>query len=169
MAEALRDRLIPSLLDRLVDDAPDKKAELREGRVLSISQLRNCVLRDLSWLLNAVRLEAVTDLEAYPEIRRSTLNFGLPSLSGRVATGFSIKDTERAIRQAIIDFEPRLIPDSVMVKAKTETKKLDMHNVVSFHIEAQLWAQPAPVELTLHTDLDLENGQCKVSEAGNTR
>jgi type VI secretion system protein ImpF len=169
MAEALRDRLIPSLLDRLIDDAPEKKAELREARVLSISQLRNCVLRDLSWLLNAVHLEAVADLEPYPEIRRSVLNYGLPSLSGRVATGFSIKDTERAIRQAIIDFEPRLIPDSVMIKSDSDTKKLDMHNVVSFRIEAQLWAQPAPVELTLHTDMDLENGQCKVAEQGNTR
>jgi type VI secretion system protein ImpF len=169
MAEALRDRLIPSLLDRLIDDAPEKKAELREARVLSISQLRNCVLRDLAWLLNAVHLEAVSDLEPYPEIRRSVLNYGLPSLSGRVATGFSIKDTERAIRQAIIDFEPRLIPDSVSIKSDSDTKKLDMHNVVSFRIEAQLWAQPAPVELTLHTDMDLESGQCKVTESGSTR
>lgn len=169
MVEALRDRLTPSLLDRLIDDAPDRKAELREARVLSISQLRNCVLRDLAWLLNATRLEAVEDLGSYPEIRRSGLNYGMPSLSGRIATGFSVKETERAIRQAILDFEPRLIPDSVKVRSLDDTKKLDTHNVVTFHIQAQLWAQPAPVELTLQTDLDLENGQCLVKEAGSSR
>lgn len=169
MVEALRDRLVPSLLDRLTDNNPESKAELREARVLSISQLRNCVLRDLSCLFNATRLEAVADLESYPEIRRSTLNFGLPSLSGKVATGLNLKETERAIRQAIIDFEPRLIPDSVMVRMIEDDNGPDNHNVVSFRIEAQLYAQPAPVELLLHTDLDLESGQCKVAEASGGR
>ncbi len=169
MVEALRDRLVPSLLDRLTDNNPENKAELRDARVLSISQLRNCVLRDLAALFNAVHLEAAADLEPYPEIRRSTLNYGLPSFSGSVATSISLKDTERSIRQAIIDFEPRLIPDSVRVRLVDEQKDLDKHNVVSFRIEAQLYAQPAPVELLLHTDMDLESGQCKVAEAGSSR
>lgn len=169
MVEALRDRLVPSLLDRLTDNNPETGTEVREARVLSVSQLRSCVLRDIAWLFNATRLEAVANLEPYPEIRRSTLNFGLPGLSGSVATGISLKDTGRAIRQAIIDFEPRLIPDSVKVTLQDEQKSMDKHNVVSFRIEAQLWAQPAPVELLLHTDVDLESGQCRVAETAAGR
>ena len=57
-----QDRLQPALLDRLTDDEPGKKQEPREARVLSKSRMRQSVLRDLAWLFNATRLEAVTDL-----------------------------------------------------------------------------------------------------------
>ncbi|MCY2964699.1 MAG: type VI secretion system baseplate subunit TssE, partial [Planctomycetota bacterium] len=35
-----QERLQPSLLDRLTDDAPDQKSESRERRVLSVSGMR---------------------------------------------------------------------------------------------------------------------------------
>ena len=59
-----QDRLQPALLDRLTDDEPDKKLEPREARVLSKRRLRQSVLRDLAWLFNATRLEAVDDAGA---------------------------------------------------------------------------------------------------------
>ena len=34
-------------------------------------------------------------------------------------------------------------------------------------IEADLWAQPAPVRLVLRTDLDLETGDVRVTEASS--
>jgi len=57
MAElAPRERLQPSLLDRLTDDEPDQEVESRERRVLSVRGLREGVLRDLAWLLNTTNL-----------------------------------------------------------------------------------------------------------------
>lgn len=165
MAEALRDRLVPSLLDRLTDNDPQGKVESREYRLLSIPQLRNSVLRDLGWLFNAIRLDTNGNLEAYPEIKRSVLNYGLPAMSGHCVSGTDMRELERELRQAILNFEPRLIADSVSIKVQTDLNKLNHHNVVSFKIGAQLWAQPAPIELTLQTDLDLESGQCKIAEA----
>ena len=53
------------------------------ARVMSKSRLRQAVLRDLAWLFNATRLEAVADLANAPYVRRSVLNFGLPALSGQ--------------------------------------------------------------------------------------
>ena len=47
-----KERLQPSLLDRLTDDAPAEKVESREQRVLSLTKLRQSVNRDLGWLLN---------------------------------------------------------------------------------------------------------------------
>ena len=75
-----------------------------------------------------------------------------------------MKMLERDLRQAILNFEPRLIEDSVVVKAQTNKKGLDQHNLISFKISAQLWAQPAPVELSLQTDIDLESGQSRIVE-----
>ena len=38
-----------------------------------------------------------------------------------------------------------------------------------FDIEAELWAQPLPLRLFLRTEIDLENGGVKVSEADGQR
>ena len=55
----LKERLQPSLLDRLTDDRPQDKNESRDARVLTVPQLRASVLRDLCWLLNC---EAIGNL-----------------------------------------------------------------------------------------------------------
>ena len=49
MGELLpQERLQPSLLDRLTDDAPEAREESRDKRVLWLSQLRQSVLRDVA-------------------------------------------------------------------------------------------------------------------------
>jgi type VI secretion system protein ImpF len=75
MAElTARDRLQPSLLDRLTDLEPEKKVEPRERRVLSMRALRQSVQRDLAWLLNANGLASVQDLTGYPYVATSCLS-----------------------------------------------------------------------------------------------
>ena len=54
-----KERLQPSLLDRLTDNEPDRRLEGRDLRVLSPQRLRESVRRDLTWLFNAVNLAAV--------------------------------------------------------------------------------------------------------------
>jgi type VI secretion system protein ImpF len=78
-----KERLQPSLLDRLTDNEPDKQQEAREKRVLSMRKLRESVQRDLAWLLNSGNLETVQDLDDYPLVSHSVINYGLPDLAGR--------------------------------------------------------------------------------------
>ena len=165
----MRDRLLPSLLDRLTDEAPALRTEGRDARILTHAQLRASVLRNLSCLFNAVNHEASSSLEDYPQIRHSVLNFGLPSLSGRVASGIDLRDLEHELRQAVLNFEPRLIASSVQVTATGDARDNNSHNTITFRIDAHLWAQPAPLEMCLHTALDLESGQCSVAETGRRR
>jgi len=159
-----QDRLQPALLDRLTDEEPDKRLEPRERRVLSRARLRQAVLRDLAWLFNTTRLESDTDLSRVPYARRSVINFGLPSLSGKPASSLDITDLERGIRQAILDFEPRIAPDSLQVRAIVESRSLDHHNVIGVEIHGQLWAQPVPLELLLRTEIDLETGKVQIAD-----
>jgi type VI secretion system protein ImpF len=163
MAEPARARLQPTLVERLTDDAPSLRSERRDVPA-GAAQLRAAVLRDLACLFNAVCHDADGRLDAYPELRRSVLNFGLPALSGRAASGLAMRDLERDLRQAILRFEPRLLPDSVRVSALDDGRDPGSHNVIELLIEGQLRAQPALVALSLHTRLDLESGQCLVSE-----
>ena len=55
----LRDRLQPALLDRLTDDQPERQHDADDKRVLNKNQLRQAVLRDLSWLFNAVIVPSI--------------------------------------------------------------------------------------------------------------
>ena len=158
-----QERLQPALLDRLLDDDPDKKQEPREARVITKSRLRQAVLRDLAWLFNATRMGALTD---YPQVARSVVNYGLPALSGETASTLDIIALESSIRRAILDFEPRIAPASLQVQAVVSDTQMDQHNVISVQIRGNLWAQPVPLELLLRTDVDLETGQVEIRDLG---
>ncbi len=162
-----KDRLQPSLLDRLADDEPDQLQESREKRILSMSRLRESVLRDLEWLLNTVRLPSHYEIERYPFAARSVINFGLPPLSGTLANGLNINELENILAQAIKDFEPRILRSTVKVRVIL-AQDLMSHNTLTFIITGDLWAQPLPLELYLKTEIDLESGQVKVEEADHS-
>ena len=164
MAELTQqERLQPALLDRLTDEAPDQQQESREKRVISMRQLRESVLRDLAWLLNAGRLDSVQDLDAYPFVTHSVLNYGIPDITGLTASGVDAVQIERAVRQAIWDFEPRILRQSVRVFARVDPERMS-HNSLTFDIEGDLWAQPVPLRIFLKTEIDLELGEVRVIE-----
>ena len=171
MAEQLtpQERLQPALLDRLTDEEPDKKVEPRDHRVLSKARLRQAVLRDLAWLFNTTRLESGASMARTPHARRSVVNYGLPALSGQTASTLEITDLERAIRQAILDFEPRILPESLQVRTLVELSALDHHNVIGVEIQGHLWAQPVPLELLIRTEIDLETGKVQIADLAPAR
>jgi type VI secretion system protein ImpF len=164
MAELTQqERLQPSLLDRLIDDAPEEQQESRDMRVLSLRKLREAVLRDLSWLLNASNFAAVTDLSSYPEVAQSVINFGMPALAGGNASSLNVGDIERQLKQVISTFEPRILRDTLKVRLTVSAEKM-AHNTAVFEIEGQLWAQPVPQRLYLRTEVDLELGEVKIAD-----
>lgn len=163
MAELIhRERLQPSLLDRLTDHEPGNPRESREQRDFSLSRLRETVLRDLAWLLNTTNLAAAQDLSAYPEVAGSVLNFGIPDLSGTTLSGTDPAALERTLRQAITDFEPRLIRHTLNVRLEVNEGQMT-HHAMTFLIEGDLWAQPVPLRIYLKTEIDLEMGDVTVS------
>jgi type VI secretion system protein ImpF len=162
-----KERLQPSLLDRLTDNDPERKLESREARVLTPSRLRDCVRRDLAWLFNTTHLEAMQSLSDYPAVARSVVNFGMPDMAGRTITGVNTTVLEQAIRRAVLDFEPRLVAKTLRVRLTVDDKQMS-HNAMSFDIEAELWAQPLPLRLFLRTAIDLEGGTIDVRDLGNT-
>ena len=167
MAElSLQERLQPSLLDRLTDNEPETKVESRAQRVLSLNRLKRSVLRDLAWLLNCGNLAMTEDLDPYPEVGNSVLNYGVTDLAGTTSTSTDIRALEREIKQAILDFEPRILGNSLSVKVSLSDEEMS-NRTLSFLIEGQLWAQPLPISLYLSTDLDLETGTTTINETSS--
>jgi type VI secretion system protein ImpF len=147
----------------LTDDEPERTEEPRERRALNLQRLREGVVRDLDWLLNTVHLAAMADLAAYPEVEKSTLNYGMPDFTGQTASTVDLASMEKLIRQAIVQFEPRILPESVRVRARANQDQLN-HNAIAFDVEGELWAMPLPVRLFLRTDVDLEAGNISIVE-----
>ena len=172
MAElSSRDRLQPSLLDRLIDNEPQQQRETADARVLSRQQLRAAVLRDLSWLFNDTRAEpeaksqnteALALWQSMDFARRSVLNFGVPAFSGITLSSMDTLTIEREIAASIRHFEPRIDPQTLSVEVKLDTH--DHHNTLQLIIRGQMWAQPVPLELLLAADVDIETGSTRVRE-----
>ena len=160
----LLERLQPSLLDRLTDDAPEERVEPAAKRVIDVNRLREIIRRDLGWLLNTSNLESEHDLEGRPNVARSVLNYGIPELAGSIATIGRAVEIRQAIRQAIERFEPRIIPETLEVDMRQEN--VGSGAVISFDIRGELWAEPVPVDLYLRTALDVTTGEVTVSRQG---
>lgn len=152
------DRLLPTLLDRLTDHAPQRDKDVVSERTVTRKQLRQIILRDLSWLLNATNAESEFHLEDFPDARASTLNFGLPAFSGKRISDVKLSDLEGAIQEAIQQFEPRVMPQTLSVRANVASDDEAAHNMVVFEIRGQIWAHPYPIEMLLKSSIDLETG-----------
>lgn len=159
-----QERLQPALLDRLTDDNPESQVEPREMRVMSRNRMREAVLRDLSWLFNSTQLTGDFDWQANPQAQRSVINYGLPTLSGETASTLDVVGLEAQVRQAILNFEPRIMASTLKVEAMVDEMQMDHHNVISFRILCNMWAQPVPFELMLRTEVDLESGQVAIKD-----
>lgn len=159
-----QERLQPSLLDRLEDDEPGRREESRDKRVMAAGRLRECVIRDLSWLLNCTHAEADRPLDAFPHVARSVLNYGIPDLAGAMLADIDAGRLEQRIREAVMAFEPRLTAHTLRVTVSADGQRMDRRALV-FDIESEMWAQPLPLRLYLKTEVDLETGHLDITEA----
>ena len=141
----------------------NETAEAPEQRFAAARRLRELVSRDLSLLLNASSMEALTDLEALPYVRTSVLNFGMPPLTGRMASSVSHDQLSRILETVIRRFEPRLTRVRVTPEPPGEGAEIQE---ISFLVDAELWGQPAPHQVVLHTHIDTGSGKVRVSDQG---
>lgn len=130
---------------------------------MSLEQIREAVQRDLASLLNAGNLEAVEDLESYPQVRHSVINFGIPELAGSTVADADTGSIEEMLHQAIVDFEPRILPKSLRVRVITNPDEMHRRAMI-FEIEGHIWSQPMPLRLFWNTEVDLETGDVTVRE-----
>lgn len=158
------ERLQPSLLDRLTDNAPEHRKESLDQQMLTMSQLRRAVLRDLGWLLNVINLGAVEDLSSQSLVARSTLNFGIPGIAGSDALDGRAGSLERMVADAIRAYEPRIRAETLQVRARPFDRAEGLPTLV-LEISGELWAQPLPQQLFLETSIELETRIAVVAES----
>jgi type VI secretion system protein ImpF len=92
------------------------------------------------------------------------VNYGLPDLTGVSVANMDSARLEKIVREAIVKFEPRINQRTLKVEVTVDRDRMH-RNAMTFRIEGELWAQPAPLSLLLRTELDLETGNVDVRES----
>ena len=153
--------LLPTLIDRLRDDAPRRKHEAPGEYTVSRAQMREIIQRDLAYLLNCTNIEDRIDRRRYPAASASTVNFGVPPLAGGYLASCRWDDIERSIRRAIRDFEPRLIAESLSVLPLGGNGETRLYNNLAFEIRGMIRMDPYPLEFMVQSTLDLETSRLR--------
>lgn len=130
---------------------------------VSIRELRASVVRNVGWLLNTVQLMADDELEAYPAVQSSVLNYGVPALPGTTPGSIDVAQVADGIRAAIQRFEPRLSEIDVKVVDGGERSAV---GEITFAIHARCWGPQTAERLDLRTSLVLETGRFDVRRDG---
>lgn len=165
MAEpAKKDRLRPSLLDRLTDLHPERQREAMDDVSVSEAQLRQQVRRDLGWLFNTTQLAAGTDLTPYPQVQTSILNYGMIDLTGQLLSSIRPDQLEKSVRTALLNYEPRLSPDSLQISVQLGKNPFGTAALV-VEVRADLYSDPLPIALQLRTEIDVETGRVTIGDA----
>lgn len=138
------------------------------GVIVSGRVLREAVRRDIEALFNTERYEAdmlfsdfeleqatgePPELADFPNVRRSVVNYGVPSFSGRSIRDFDRDALAREIRAVLATFEPRLKDSATKVLVSLNDK-----SGLRIDIDAVLIMTPTPERLRLRTTIDLDNG-----------
>ena len=157
-----QDRLQPFLLDRLTDEEPKVAHERPERRAVSSRRYRDSVLRDLTWLLNSKSHAPSDGFEDFPLAAKSVLNYGMPELAGVTSSSVSAGDIERMVRSAVLQYEPRIVRHSLVVKVIEAATAVGTGNVVSLEIKGDIKLLPLPEPIFVKTKVDLETGHCEL-------
>lgn len=150
--------LISSVLDRLIDDAPEESVEAPRNRSQLLRELKQSVRRDLENLLNTRRRNLVPPKDL-TEVANSLITYGLADFSGTGPVAAKERDAFcRQIESVIVANEPRFLSVTVEITANQEM----MDRTLRFKIDALMRADPAPEPVIFDSALEPVTGQFAV-------
>ncbi|MBA5800653.1 MULTISPECIES: type VI secretion system baseplate subunit TssE [Rhizobium] len=121
----LRDRVLArSILDRLIDEAPDRAVDPPMSFVDQVRDVREAIRRDLEALLNTRRCPA-TPPAALSELKDALVSYGVDGIvSANLMTDQAKLKLAAAIERRIALFETRLADVRVTIlKSRTMTER----------------------------------------------
>jgi type VI secretion system protein ImpF len=172
-------RLNPTLFDKLLADSDISglrgaeveqiEASRESMRHYSVprlerfneSALRATVRRELAWLLNTTHLGSVIDLEDYPHVQTSVLNYGIPDMAGKSLNRRLVLQRARDIRAAIRAFEPRIDETSLVVEP---VDSVERENSITFLIHGDVSSAVRAIPVKFRTDFETDTSAATVRE-----
>jgi type VI secretion system protein ImpF len=150
--------LLPSVIDRLIDDDPTVSREVSKSNLHVLRDLKQAVRRDLENLLNT-RCRPIAWPEELTELETSLVNYGIPDFTGSNLQAAEDPDILfRAIETAIQNFEPRL----TLVRVEPLVNQDQLDRALRFRIDAVLHVEPIEEKVLFNSMLETGTGTYQV-------
>jgi type VI secretion system protein ImpF len=138
------------VLDRLLDEQPDRPHDRPVSATEAAARLRRAVHRDLEGLLNA-RRPWRTVPAGCPALQLSPVAYGLPDIA---AGAFDDRRQREATRAEIEDILRRFEPRFAEVHVHLTGDNSPLRSTLQLRIEALLMVDPAPEPISFDTTIE---------------
>jgi type VI secretion system protein ImpF len=146
--------LLPSVLDRLLDDEPEISRDAPRSRSQVLRELKQSVRRDLEDLLNT-RRRCRPIPAGLTELEHSLAQYGLFDVAGAEFGSSEGRERFRQLIEAVVArWEPRF--KTVKVVLLDPPEQID--RTVRFRIDALLHADPAPEPVVFDSQVEPTSG-----------
>jgi len=150
--------LIPSVLDRLLDDDPSATREPARSRSQVLRELKQSVRRDLESLLNT-RWHSTSWPRHLEELDTSLVSYGIPDITKADLGSARQRESFRRILEGVIrKFEPRLLSFSIEFLKNAEP----FDRTLRFRIDGLLRVDPVPEPVAFDSALEPATGNVEI-------
>lgn len=155
--------ILPSLLDRLIDDDPQSPQDVEKSAPTLLQEIKSNIRRDLENLLNT-RLFRAPAPGLYPELERSVINYGLPDFSTvQFGSAEHLEQFRRVVQETIEKFETRFRQVRVDIMDAGE----DYDRTLYLKINSVLMVEPDPVPVLFDSRIHALDRVMKLRELRN--
>ncbi|ARA83535.1 type VI secretion system baseplate subunit TssE [Pseudomonas ficuserectae] len=151
-------QLVPTLLDRLLDDAPHQASEAVSKRLCSLGEYKASLIRDLETLVNTRQCLVASRLDGYPELAGTILEYGMPDFTSKgVLNPEDRRLIQAQLERAITVGDPRFRA----VKVQLLNQQIG-HRMLTFRVDAVLHLQDATRQVSFDAVLQVNTQEYKV-------
>ncbi|WP_221801111.1 type VI secretion system baseplate subunit TssE [Oceanobacter mangrovi] len=137
--------VLPSLLDRLIDEDPSTPSDDHKTNSMLLKEMKEGVRRDLENLLNT-RLAHQYQLDRHREVEHSVVNYGLRDFSH---VQFDSEADRQQFRWSIVQLIERFEPRLQRVQVDMVPVGEDYERTLYIKIAGMLLVEPDPVHMIL--------------------
>ncbi|KPB43433.1 Uncharacterized protein AC515_0946 [Pseudomonas savastanoi pv. phaseolicola] len=151
-------KLLPSLLDRLLDDRPHQSVESSSQRLSSLADYKASIVRDLEILVNTRQSLVANELEGFANLSGTILDYGMPDFTSR-----SVLDPQdrlliqRQLEKAISVGDRRFRSVKVQLLAQQTGQRM-----LTFRVDAVLRLQDISRQVSFDAVLQVNTQEYKV-------
>lgn len=151
-------RLLPSLLDRLLDDCPGQAVEAAAQRSWSLEAFKASVVRDLEILVNTRQSLVASQTAGYSQLAGSLIDYGMPDFTSKsVLDPQARQQIRQQLERAISIGDRRFSSVRVQLLAQKNGQRM-----LTFHVDAILRLQDIRRRVSFDAVLQINTQQYKV-------
>ncbi|MCR4415611.1 MAG: type VI secretion system baseplate subunit TssE [Thermoguttaceae bacterium] len=153
--------LVPSVLDRLLDNEPGASRETPRSRHQVLRELKAAVRRDLENLLNT-RVRFTTWPAHLTELEKSLVSYGIPDVTAADLGNARNRELfRRKLEDVVRRFEPRFKTVSISLLEPGDWTD----RTLRFRIDALLRVEPVPEPVVFDSAVEPTTGDFKIERS----